>query len=459
MISNSQEQLGLKISNYSGINAVGLNPAWNVGSPLKWDVNIVSLGVFAHQNYMYGQKGSIVKLLNQGATFITDATENTADATTSTAVPFYFNTNKNFDAHHNAFVMVPSFMFQLKEHTFGFYIQGRSWMSGYNLDGDLNYHNLTDTLTFVGEFDPFQFGAMAWGEIGLNYGRNLRSDKNMDINFGGTVKLLLGYEGVSVSNFSSTQVTRIDDAISLDQANMGISYASNYTEEEGYDFQRNGFGMATDIGVTFVNKNAKQDKQHYKWKLGVSILDIGRLRYAKNANVYQYSSNEVSTFSTAPFEEITDADGIIDAVNASNNTSEAVLTDNKFGMWMPMALSVQFDAPMIDRLYISGTAVIGMRFKGAAIERSDIVAITPRFETKWFEIGIPVSLYRWQKLSLGTYLRMGPLTVGTEHLNSWVIPGKFQGSDIYLSLKINAAMFKKNNESRNSGAGCYSNKF
>ncbi|MEZ5022530.1 MAG: hypothetical protein R2728_04580 [Chitinophagales bacterium] len=53
-----------------------------------------------------------------------------------------------------------------------------------------------------------------------------------------------------------------------------------------------------------------------------------------------------------------------------------------------------------------------------------------------------VSLYRWNDLRVGTYLRMGPLTVGTENLNSWVIPGRLEGSDIYLSLKINSAMFE-----------------
>ncbi|MEZ5022529.1 MAG: hypothetical protein R2728_04575 [Chitinophagales bacterium] len=52
-------------------------------------------------------------------------------------------------------------------------------------------------------------------------------------------------------------------------------------------------------------------------------------------------------------------DGVIEAINASGMSS-AELVDNSFGMWSPMALSVQFDAPLIDRLYLSGTAVIGI---------------------------------------------------------------------------------------------------
>ncbi len=454
----AQEQLGLKISNYSGVNSFALNPAWAVGGPLGWDVNIVSLGVFIEQDYTYGQNGSLIKVLKNGAEFITDETA-TDGTSTTTAVPFYFQEKSNYDVHHNAFVMAPSFMANIKGHTVGLTLQARTWLSGYNIDGDLGYANVSDTMIYVGEIDPFQVGAMAWGEIGLNYGRNIISNKNMQVNVGGSLKFLLGYEATNISNNSATGVSRANDAITVDPADISISYASNYTNDGGYGFQRNGFGISSDVGVTFVKLNPKQDKQHYKWKLGVSLLDVGRVVYGKNANDYSFVSSDVSTFAGDAFENIQDANGVIDAINANANTSSAQLTDTKFNMWTPMALSVQFDAPLIDRLYVSGTAVLGMRFKGAAIERSDIIAVTPRFETKWFEWGIPLSLYRWNDFNMGTYLRMGPLTIGTESLNNLVIPSQFEGADVYLSLKVNSAMFKKQSKNRGKGSGCWSNKF
>ena len=457
--ANTQEQLGLKISNYSGVNALQLNPAWTMGGPLRWDVNIVSLGAFIEQDYVYGRRGTVPRLLNNGGELITDETAVSTDGTTTnSAVPFYFTERRNFDAHHNAFVMAPSFMANIGDHTFGLYWQGRTWLSGYNIDGDLAYANVSDTVVFIGNIDPFQVAAMTWGEIGLNYGRNIRSDRNLKINAGGTLKFLLGFDAVNISNYSTTGVNRANDAVTVDPANVGISYATNYSAENGYDLQRNGFGLSTDLGITFINPNAKQSKQEYRWKVGVSLLDVGRIWYRKNANDYTFTSEEISTFNDDPFADITDMDGVIEAINASGNVSSAELVDDKFGMWSPMALSLQFDAPLIDRLYLSGTAVIGMRFKSAAIERSDLIAITPRFEMKWFEIGMPVSLYRWNDVRMGTYLRMGPLTVGTENLNSWAIPGKLEGSDFYLALKINSSMFKKC-QNKGRGEGCYSNDF
>ena len=124
-----------------------------------------------------------------------------------------------------------------------------------------------------------------------------------------------------------------------------------------------------------------------------------------------------------------------------------------------MAVSVQFDAPIAKNLYVSGTAVVGMRFKGNAVERSDLLAVTPRYENRWFEFGIPVSIYRWKDIRMGTYVRLGPLTIGTETLNSWLIPGQLEGSDIYFALKINSGMFNKASNDRKDmkGTGCYAN--
>ena len=457
---SAQEQLGLKLGNYAGVNSFGLNPAWHVNGPLKWDVTILALGVFAEQNYIYGQKGSVTKLIKNGGSVITEDQNTTDGTTTGSEVPFYFQDNANYDIHFNAFAMAPSFMFNVRKHTFGLYMQGRGFGSGYNLDGEFNYNNLSDTLVFVGEMKPFQMGAMAWGEIGATYGKNIVSNRNFDINVGGTLKFLIGFAAANVKNNTTTNVTRGEDQVILDAVDLDMAYTSAYSSGS-VGFQRSGFGMATDVGVTIVNKKAKQDKQHYKWKLGVSLLDVGRIKYNKSAASYNYTSTEVSIFSDEDFENIEDPDDFINAINNSGNASSAELVKSDFGMWMPMALSVQFDAPLIDRLYVSGTAVVGMRFRGAAIERSDLIAVTPRFEAKWFEIGMPVSLYRWTDFQMGTYLRMGPLTIGTDNLNSLVIPGKFEGADFYLALKVNSAMFKKCDRKRNGekGSGCFATQF
>lgn len=459
---NAQERIGLSLSNYSGVTSLNMNPAWAVNSPLKWDVNIVALGVFGEQDYFSARNGSILNIIKNGAEFQTDAAIGSDANFAGSAVPFFFNQKRNFDAHVNAFAMAPSFWAEIKGHSVGFYMQGRAWLSGYNIDGDLNYFNLVDSVeAAVGEINPFQVGAMTWGEIGFNYGREIKTRSHYEINVGGTAKVLLGYDAINVANNQTTGAIRNNNQTFVNGADVSASYATNFNNGDSYQFQRNGFGVATDLGVTIINRNAMQSKQQYKWKLGVSLIDVGRVWYRKNASAYNYATPDTSIFSDDDFSSVGSPDDVIDALNNDANLAQAVLQKNSFGMWMPMALGVQFDMPLIDRLYVSAQTVIGMRFKKAAIERSDFLAVTPRYEHKWFEMGIPLSVYRWNDFNIGTYLRMGPLTIGTESLNSWVMPGRFEGSDVYLSLKINSAMFKKwdRKSKSKSGTGCYSNDF
>lgn len=271
---------------------------------------------------------------------------------------------------------------------------------------------------------------------------------------GATVKLLVGYDAASVRNRTGTDAFRDNDQVALGPVDARIAWASGYTEENGYSFQRNGMGVAADIGFTWTG-NTNDESRPYRWKVGVSLLDLGRVWYRRNAASYTYTNPDSSYFTGDQFSDVRDPQDLIDAINQSGNPAQAELTDDRLAMWAPLAASVQFDAPVRGPLYISGTAVIGMRFPvGAdAVERNDLLAVVPRLEFRWFEFGLPVSLYKWSEISLGTYFRAGPLTIGSENLNSWLMPGRLEGSDIYVALKINSGMFDRRNSAK-QGAGC-----
>ena len=62
--NNAQEQLGLRLDNYAGVNALTLNPAANATNPLTWDVNLAGFGAWLNTNLGYIQKASVSKVLN-----------------------------------------------------------------------------------------------------------------------------------------------------------------------------------------------------------------------------------------------------------------------------------------------------------------------------------------------------------------------------------------------------------
>ena len=57
----AQEQLGLRLDNYSGVNAIALNPAGSATYLMGWDINLVGVGATFHNNLGYIEKASLGK--------------------------------------------------------------------------------------------------------------------------------------------------------------------------------------------------------------------------------------------------------------------------------------------------------------------------------------------------------------------------------------------------------------
>ena len=77
------------------------------------------------------------------------------------------------------------------------------------------------------------------------------------------------------------------------------------------------------------------------------------------------------------------------------------------------------------------------------VERNNILAITPRFEGRWFELHLPLILYNDTDPHVGLSARFGVLTIGTDNLFSLVGKQKFTGTDAYLALRIGGKTLDK----------------
>ena len=49
----AQEQLGVRLSNYGGINSTLLNPAYHTTTPFRWDVNLLEGAGHITNDYAY----------------------------------------------------------------------------------------------------------------------------------------------------------------------------------------------------------------------------------------------------------------------------------------------------------------------------------------------------------------------------------------------------------------------
>ncbi|MCB0640336.1 MAG: hypothetical protein KDC44_01795, partial [Phaeodactylibacter sp.] len=91
------------------------------------------------------------------------------------------------------------------------------------------------------------------------------------------------------------------------------------------------------------------------------------------------------------------------------------------------------------------------------------LAVTPRFEHRWFEAGLPISLYNYDQLQVGLYGRVGPLTIGTEKLGALFLSNNLSGMDIYIGFKVPPFGFQSNGKTlqqlkgrrKTGSADCY----
>ncbi len=206
-----------------------------------------------------------------------------------------------------------------------------------------------------------------------------------------------------------------------------------------------GNGFSTDIGVQYyLNRNdnfynpcsKSKDDKPYDVKLGVSIIDLGYIRYNNEARTFKF--NDVGTvwsgFDTVKFNGI----GYTDTILANQFLGAPNLSLDKYGftMFTPAAISIQADICFKPRLFVNFSLVQRIGFSKREIKRSNEIAIIPRYETRRFEVALPISLYDYFRPRVGLAFRYGSFTLGTDMLGPFIGITNTYGADIYLGITI-----------------------
>lgn len=438
--SFAQEQLGLRYENFSGINSVLLNPANNLTSPFNWDVNLIAAGQFVENNYVFLQNTNLIQILKDPSNIVfaddVDELQNNADP----LVYDFTSQNKKHFFTSVTNVMGPSFMVNLQSgHSFGLVTNFRSYISAQQLPTNFNYYFLANNAQpgFSFQLAPFNAAGMVWSEIGVNYAYKLETTTG-NIGFGTTLKYLQGYEAFYFnsegSNFTVTD--QIGDNFDFENTLVNFGFTNANTDGQNINMQKNGDGFALDLGAIMTIDG--YGDAPYKWKFGVAILDIGAIKFNTNAETHEINSADLVSINAADYQNITEIDGLVQQLSQDVfGNPDASSADESFKVWLPGSISLQADYAFNQSFYINATAIQRMSFGKIAIDRGNLLAISPRFEHRWFSASMPVTLYNWQELNLGAAIRLAFLTIGSDNVGSIFGQSKFTGTDFYISLKVN----------------------
>jgi hypothetical protein len=448
---HAQEMLGIMNSSYSGISGSLINPALTVASPYYIDINLVTANVFAENNYLYMPKEEyrFSRFLQQNPEFPTHGPKDN--------LVFYdYYNRKDKDIYAQARLMGPSVAVTVGKNSFGITTGARAVASAKNIPYDIAKFAF-EQLEYPPQFDinyidnrNIYNAQMAWMETGLTYSREIFKQGLDYWTAGITVKDLRGYAGAYLSSENIDYVLLEHDTLIIHNMNvsMGLSLPVDYYSNS---FTRDplirGKGIGLDLGVVYEQKKSApsntdytklcgQTYVPYKIRIGISLLDIGRIKFTQNAERLEFV--DASTY--WPGLTLLKFSSVQDFVNTMSTRfygdTTQLVQGNSFKIALPTALSVQGDYNITGNWYASSILVCPVQFYKAGIRRPWQLAVTPRYQTRLFEIGLPVSIYDKYKPRVGLNLRFLGFFIGTEKLGGFFHFHDFTGLDLYVGLKV-----------------------
>ena len=288
-----------------------------------------------------------------------------------------------------------------------------------------------------------QMKMSSFAEAGVSYGRVIFKNKASELKLGITGKYVVGLAYGSVSSGPLL--------LNLDPTNLVVKMNGEVTTQysKNLDNLGNGAnvlnaltkggtsGLGLDFGLVYEIKKS-QNPDQYRWRFGVSITDIGSVKYNNSPNSQVYTLTTVG-HNTQEFE-MQGGETYDDYFNRLKTngliTTKSAAPASKISL--PTALHGNIDYNIFKRLYINADVLFNMVANTSPINPNYIttVTVTPRLEKKWLSIYSPVSYNAQGQLNWGAGVRFGPLFVGSGSVISTFLTQRIKAADVHIGLSI-----------------------
>lgn len=472
---SAQDMVGTIGSNYQSASNKLINPATMSHAFLKWDLNIIGLNGFLDNNGVYVSGMGLIDFTRPDAEFSLED-----DLVIQTERP------KRQSAHILANVQALSFMLKIKKHAFGFHTATRFGfnISRYSLElTRFAYENIINDRIYIPaelEIPKFKINTLAWSEVGISHSRTLYEDNQYKLFSGITVKRILGLGGLY---FVNKELELEVDLFNPSEIGLGSlewrgGYGPNeFTEPQSAFDIFQGRGWAIDIGVVYEKREPEKKKTgfylrdtkayrenrktkkrvNYEWRVGASLVDLGYVNFRREGTRFrvQLSQQSVTNNLDTTLQGNNNEEGVSAIAEeilseVAQINPEDFIEDKNLVMHLPRAISLQVDYKLKDRLFVNASFYHKIFATNNTLERPTILSVTPRFETRMFELALPLLVYQYRYPRLGLSVRLPmlfPLTemvIGTDNLGSIVglnLNGKLTGSSIFFILKATSFRF------------------
>lgn len=460
---HSQLALGLVTGNYSGSSALAINPSLTANTRLKADISVFSLHAFAENNYLYFPKkeASFVKLFNGDYKYpLIPKPYGTGER----RVYAYYRDRSDKNIFGDMRITGPSAMITHQDHIFALTTSFRSASSTCRVPYDM-----ANFMFYGMDFKPqhnkffshenFDQVSMSWMEIKFSYAAIFKRSHNNHWSAGVSLGPVFSFGGFYMTGNDISYIAYNDSILNIENADteFGFALPIDYTvpgfEQAGPTVLGRGAGL--DFGITWQHREKPYQKSYprncykryfesYKIKIGMSVMDLGWVTFSKNAEKHVFTdvSNNWINVNMLEYNSVRHEMNTMSALFYGDST--ASLSDHNIRIYLPATFSVQADYHLTDWWYINGILMVPVHYASPMVERPFVVAVTPRFESDYLEINVPLVLYNYKYPRVGLSVRFEGLTIGCDNLACFSKQQDFTGADIYIAYKVNLRVDEKN---------------
>lgn len=487
---NAQSWLGFTNSNYGGTNSVYFNPSAAADNRYSVYLNVGSLNLNFANNYVELKTPYPFNKLIQGA-INGEKMDSTFPQKFSGAKPWdngYVLENLNGKSKFinlSSEVRGPALMFSWNNrNTIGFGIRERFALQVNDLAEPLarlalngGMYGLKDSvhsvplLNKVKQDNAFGIQMGAYMEYSATYAREILRTGKHYLKGGITVKRLEGQGAIFVQN-KGTQFNLVNKdslwAVQTDLTYGGVreqywgiqdttsqrapgTFLSNYFPQS-----KMGSGYGFDIGFTYEYRpdhkkyESRLDgkpwidnkKNKYEYKIGVSLTDLGNIKYSdpKYAYYHTMKGRNIGLTDTAFWGQISSYNltSTQNVDTAMNKVFGFTKSESTFTWVLPSALNINADFKLKKNIYVGAVWIQSIRkINAPGFRTNSLLSIIPRFEGKWIECSFPMTLAQnYTKFTMGAFLRMGPLFIGSDNLGGFFGLTTITGFDVYAGATI-----------------------
>ena len=462
----AQFQTGIYSSNFSGVMGPMINPSSTNWLSNSTEIMPIGLSFNVMNNGFYMPAQPLPTLL--GGSFsqlMSDTGKNVSEV-----FDRVFKINRDLKKSNYAYIdftmMGPSFLTSFGKSSVGLYTGLRTISASYGLSPELatfllKGNRTNDLFGKTMSMDGSRSGNLAFYDIAGNYSTIINESQRYAHRLGFNAHLLLGINSVYWADNGTNWTFGTDSVIYFEQGSFNFGYAATNSKYVSELMKLRGTGFAGDIGYTIIRKrkgirstNAQcpniagggrvRQFQTYRWKLGVSVMDIGFINFKTQTVNTDYKNvfGGIDSLIDEAYKGVFALDRALRFGFTGNPNVGFTQTDN-YIHYLPTRVNVQFDFNWREMWFLSFTASQRVVFNSNLSNRApNITSVAIRHETSKQEWSVPISLIEYQYPIVGFHYRYGPFFIGTNHALEMIGLRKIRGVDMYLGLKFNISHIK-----------------